>query len=295
MNSTFSRLLKASALMAALVAAPAVAEDVTPFPDASRLVSIGGSLTEIVYALGEEGRLVGRDSTAIYPEAALQLPDVGYMRALSPEGVLSVNPSALLVLQGAGPQETLDVLSKASIPYQTVPEAYTHEGILAKIKAVGQALGDEEKAAALSEQVDNDLKAAEALTRDVAARQRVLFILSMQDGKVQASGTGTAANGIIDLAGAENAVTGYSGYKALTDEAIINARPDVILMMDRGAELAVDDDTLFSHPAIALTPAGQNRRIIRIEAAYLLGFGPRTASAVRDLAYAIYGDKVGGN
>jgi len=295
MNSTFSWLLKASALMAALVAAPAVAEDVTPFPDASRLVSIGGSLTEIVYALGEEGRLVGRDSTATYPEAALQLPDVGYMRALSPEGVLSVNPSALLVLQGAGPQETLDVLSKASIPYQTVPEAYTHEGILAKIKAVGQALGDEEKAAALSEQVDKDLKAAEELTRDIATRQRVLFILSMQDGKVQASGTGTAANGIIDLAGAENAVTGYSGYKALTDEAIINAQPDVILMMERGAELAVDDDTLFLHPAIALTPAGQNRRIIRIEGAYLLGFGPRTASAVRDLAHAIYGDKVGGN
>lgn len=295
MTFDFTKSLKALVLAGALAASPALAQDLKPFPDASRLVSIGGSLTEIIFALGEEGRLVGRDSTAVYPEAALSLPDVGYMRALSPEGVLSVNPSALLVLQGSGPQEALDVLSKAAIPYETVPEGFTHEGIVAKIKAVGEVLGVEDKARALAAEVDQDLKAAEDLTRSVATRKRVLFILSMQAGKVQASGTGSAANGIIALAGAENAITDYQGYKALTDEAIINARPDVILMMDRGGELAVADDVLFTHPAIALTPAGQNRKIVRIDGAYLLGFGPRTASAVRDLAKAIYGDELGGN
>ncbi|MGB3024232.1 heme/hemin ABC transporter substrate-binding protein [Paradevosia shaoguanensis] len=295
MTLHFSKPLKALTLAVALLATPAVAQDLKPFPDTSRLVAVGGSLTEIIFALGEEGRLVGRDSTAVYPEEALKLPDVGYMRALSPEGVLSVNPSALLVLEGSGPKEALDVLSKASIPYETVPEGFTHEGILAKIKAVGQALGVEDKAKQLAETVDKDLKDAEELTRDVSQRQKVLFILSMQDGKVQASGTGSAANGIIALAGAENAITDYQGYKALTDEAIINAKPDVILMMDRGGELAVSDETLFSHPALSLTPAGQNKRIVRIDGAYLLGFGPRTASAIRDLAKAIYGDSLSGN
>lgn len=295
MTLHFSKPLKALTLAVALLAVPALAQDLRPFPDASRLVAVGGSLTEIIFALGEEGRLVGRDSTAVYPEEALKLPDVGYMRALSPEGVLSVNPSALLVLEGSGPKEALDVLSKASIPYETVPEGFTHEGILAKIKAVGQALGVEDKAKELAETVDKDLKDAEELTRDVPQRQKVLFILSMQDGKVQASGTGSAANGIIALAGAENAITDYQGYKALTDEAIINAKPDVILMMDRGGELAVSDETLFSHPALSLTPAGQNKRIVRIDGAYLLGFGPRTASAIRDLAKAIYGDSLSGD
>ncbi|MFD1940765.1 heme/hemin ABC transporter substrate-binding protein [Paradevosia shaoguanensis] len=295
MTLHFSKPLKALTLAVALLATPALAQDLKPFPDTSRLVAVGGSLTEIIFALGEEGRLVGRDSTAVYPEEALKLPDVGYMRALSPEGVLSVNPSALLVLEGSGPKEALDVLSKASIPYETVPEGFTHEGILAKIKAVGQALGVEDKARQLAETVDKDLKDAEELTRDVSQRQKVLFILSMQDGKIQASGTGSAANGIIALAGAENAITDYQGYKALTDEAIINAKPDVILMMDRGGELAVSDETLFSHPALSLTPAGQNKRIVRIDGAYLLGFGPRTASAIRDLAKAIYGDSLSGN
>lgn len=289
------KILAALAVATAFVAAPAWAQDLKAFPDTSRLVAVGGSLTEIVYALGEEGRLVGRDSTAVYPEAALKLPDVGYMRALSPEGVLSVNPSALLVLEGSGPKEALDVLSKASIPYETVPEAFTHDGILAKIKAVGQALGVEAKADELAAQVDADLKQAEEMTSDVATRQKVLFILSMQDGKVQASGTGSAADGIIKLAGAENAITDYAGYKALTDEAIINAKPDVILMMDRGGDHAATDDALWANPAIALTPAGQNKRVIRIDGAYLLGFGPRTAAAIHDLASAIYGDALGGH
>jgi len=290
-----ARLLVAASL-ALLASWPGFAQDqasVEPFPDTSRLVAIGGSLTEIVYALGEEKRLVARDSTATYPEAALALPDVGYMRALSPEGVLSVSPTALLVLEGAGPPEALEVLDKSRVRHVTIPEGCSAEGVLAKVRLVGQALGVPDKAEALAAVLKSELDAAKALTAGVEQRKRVLFILSMADGKFQASGTGTAADGIIALAGAENAITGYQGYKALTDEAIIAAAPDVILMMDRGGDHAVADDALFSHPAVSLTPAGKARAVVRIDGGYLLGFGPRTASAVRDLAEALYGDEIG--
>jgi iron complex transport system substrate-binding protein len=284
-------LRHALGLFALLAAAPAFADEVKPFADTSRLVAIGGSLTEIVYALGEGGRLVARDSTALYPEAALQLPDVGYMRQLSPEGVLSVNPSALLVLEGSGPPEALDVLSRASVEQVTVPEGFSADGILEKVRIVGAALGVPDKAAKLEAELDTQLKAAEAATAGIAEKQRVLFILSLEAGKVMASGTGTAADGVIHMAGAENAVTAYQGYKTLTDEALIDAAPDVILMMTREGG-AITDDELFSQPGIALTPAGKNRKVIRIEGAYLLGFGPRTAAAVEELASDLYGDAV---
>jgi iron complex transport system substrate-binding protein len=284
-------LRHALGLLALLAAAPAFADEVKPFADTSRLVAIGGSLTEIVYALGEESRLVARDSTALYPEAALQLPDVGYMRQLSPEGVLSVNPSALLVLEGSGPPEALDVLSRASVEQVTVPEGFSADGILEKVRIVGAALGVPDKAAKLEAELDTQLKAAEAATAGIAEKQRVLFILSLEAGKVMASGTGTAADGVIHMAGAENAVTAYQGYKTLTDEALIDAAPDVILMMTREGG-AITDDELFSQPGIALTPAGKNRKVIRIEGAYLLGFGPRTAAAVEELASDLYGDAV---
>lgn len=289
MTLSLKRFLAAGAL-ATLAALPVAAQELHPFADSSRLVSIGGSLTEIIYALGEEGKLIARDSTATYPEAALALPDVGYMRQLAPEGVLSVSPSALLVIEGSGPPEALDVLSHAGVDYQTVPEGFSHEGILTKVRAVGQALGVPDKAEALAGEIDTALKAVEERTAALTERKRVLFILSAQGGKIQASGTDTAADGIIALAGAVNAIDEYSGYKALTEEAIIEAAPDVILMMDRGGDHSASDADLIANPAIALTEAGRNHAIIRLDGAYLLGFGPRTAEAVSDLVDALYGE-----
>ncbi|KQN78330.1 ABC transporter substrate-binding protein [Devosia sp. Leaf64] len=280
----------AAVLMAAsLSVAPLSAAELHKFADASRLVSIGGSLTEIIYELGAEGTLVARDQTALYPEAALSLPDVGYMRALAPEGVLSVNPTGLLVIEGSGPPEALEVLSHAGVEYQTVPEGYSAEGVLTKVRAVGEALGLEDKAEALAKKLEGEFAALKTRTDAVEAPKKVLFILSNQGGQIQASGTGTAANGIIALAGAENAVTEYEGYRPLSEEAITAAAPDVILLMDRGGDHGATETELLEHPAIALTPAGQNKAIYRMDGAYLLGFGPRTAAAATELADHLYG------
>jgi iron complex transport system substrate-binding protein len=268
-------------------------EGVAIVPDPSRLVAVGGSITEIIYALGEEKLLTARDSTSIYPPAALRLPDVGYMRALSPEGVLSVKPSAILALKGSGPKEAVDVLKKTSIPYIEIPDDFENAGILNKIELVGKAIGAEEKAARLAQKVDAELKSAEALTAGITDRKRVLFILGLQDGKILGSGSATAADGIIKLAGGVNAVEGFAGYRPLSDESIIAAAPDLILMMDRGEGNHADIEAqLFALPAIRSTPAGAERRLVRMSGSYLLGFGPRTAGAIRELAAALYADAI---
>ncbi|MCO5147947.1 MAG: ABC transporter substrate-binding protein [Aquamicrobium sp.] len=261
--------------------------------DTSRVVSVGGSLTEIVYALGEEEHLVARDSTSVFPAEANELPDIGYMRALSPEGVLSINPSVILLLEGSGPPETLEVLGKASVPLVTVPDRFDREGIVQKIGIVGDVLGVADRAEKLAAEVSADIDAARALTADVKDRKKVLFVLSLQGGRVLASGTGTAADGIIGMAGGVNAVTGYSGYKQLSDEALIEAAPDVILVMDRGGDHQTQAGELLAHPAIAATPAAANKKVVRMDGAFLLGFGPRTAAAARELAGALYGDAIG--
>ncbi len=260
-------------------------------PDTSRVVSIGGAITEIVYALGEEGRLIGRDTTSVYPAQANQLPDVGYMRALSPEGVLSINPTAIIAVEGSGPEQAVDLLKKVSVPFVFVPENYTATSVSEKIRIVGKALGVDDKAEKLANDVEADLAAAQAETKDITIRKRVLFVLSVQGGKILAAGDHTAANGIIKLAGAENAVEGFTGYKALTDESILTAKPDIILVMDRGDNHLTADTELLANKAIAATPAGANKAIIRMGGQYLLGFGPRTASAVRELSQRFYGNK----
>lgn len=300
----FVRKAPALFLTLALSAAPFVAPAQVPsvsgdgeqntgaITDTSRLVAIGGSLTEIIFALGEEDRLVARDTTSVYPPEALGLPDVGYMRQLSPEGVLSVDPSGIVALESSGPRETLDVLEKARVPIVLVPEGYNRDSIIEKIMTIGAILQVPEKATALAEEVEADIRSAESATADVTHRKRVLFILSLQGGRVLASGSGTAADGIIAMAGGVNAITDFEGYKQLTDEAIIEAQPDLILMMARGGHLDIAQEELFSHPAIAATPAGAKRQVVKMDGAYLLGFGPRTASAVHDLSRALYGDRI---
>ena len=278
-------------LVFAMLQPAAATEGVSIFTDTSKIVAIGGSITEIVYALGEEKRLVARDSSSRYPMAAFDLPDVGYMRALSPEGVLSVNPTGILALHGSGPKEAVDVLKKSSVPFIEVPEHYSHQGILDKVRIVGKALGVDAKAEVLAKELDAKLTSAEKQTASIKERKRILFVLSIQGGKILAAGSDTAADGMVKLAGGVNAVEGFSGYKQMSDEAIVTARPDVILMMSNAGP-PVSDDELFGNPSVASTPAGTARKLIRIDGGYLLGFGPRTAQAIHELAVSLYGAQV---
>ncbi|ESY57551.1 MULTISPECIES: hemin ABC transporter substrate-binding protein [unclassified Mesorhizobium] len=291
MISLFRTLAVAMGLSLFIAAPVPASENVAVLADTSRIVAIGGSITEIVYALGEEGHLVARDSTSRYPAAAVALPDVGYMRQLSPEGVLSVNPSGILALHGSGPKEAVDVLKKSSVPFIDVPEHYSHDGILEKIRIVGKALGVDAKAETLVAETDAKLKAAEKQTASIKQRKRILFVLSIQGGKILAAGTDTAGDGIIKLAGAVNAVEGFSGYKQMSDEAIVTARPDVILAM-KNAGPPIAEAELFAIPSITSTPAGEGRKLTLMDGSYLLGFGPRTADAIHDLAASLYGSQV---
>lgn len=258
--------------------------------NAENIVAVGGSITEIVFALGEQDRLVARDTTSVFPEEATKLPDVGYIRALSPEGVLSINPDLIIALEGSGPPQALDVLKKASVPVVTIPERYDREGIVAKIKAVGEALGVSEKASALAEKTERDVRTAEEQANNNSGRKRVLFVLSMRDGRVMAAGNETSAAAIIEMAGGENAISDFNGYKQVTDEAVISAAPDVILMMSRTGNHAVDIDRIRAHPALSVTPAAKNEDVIQMSGQYLLGFGPRTAQAIRDLSRSLNKD-----
>lgn len=279
-------VLTATALTVAAFVVPSqplLAEDTDP-ERSSRIVAVGGSVTEVVFALGEKDRLVARDSTSTYPQEAIDLPDVGYIRALSPEGVMSVDPDLILMLEGSGPQEAVDVLKSSGIAIADVPEGFTAESIVAKVRAIGAALGVPDKAEKLSVQLERDLEAAQVDAASRASDLRVLFILSNRGGRILASGADTAADGIIELAGGTNAILDFSGYKQLSDEAILSAAPDVVLMMDRGGNHGAGADELFAHPALGQTPAGKSGNLIRMGGQYLLGFGPRTADAIRDLS-----------
>ncbi|EJF87008.1 hypothetical protein ME1_01239 [Bartonella vinsonii subsp. arupensis OK-94-513] len=272
---------------------PVYAEPTTHFSENARIVSIGGSLTEIVYALGAQDQLVARDSTSVYPQEALKLPVLGYMRALSPEGVLSLAPEGILLVEGSGPPSTIEILKKTSIPIVIVPENYSRENVIEKIRLVGKALHREAEAAALIKKISCDFVDNDALLEKVTKQKRVLFIFSVQNGRVMASGTGTAADGMIKLSGGINAISDYKGYKLLNGEALLKSNPDVILLVKHGGK-STNLEKILAIPAIQATNAAKNHAIKQMDIMYLLGFGPRTADASRELIHMLYGENKNG-
>ena len=272
---------------ASAVDAPAAAQTAS---SPARIVSVGGAVTEILYALGLENRIVGVDVTSLYPAEALkQKPNVGYMRQLSPEGILGLNPQLILAIEGSGPKETLAVLKEAKVPLMTVPEVFSEQGILDKIGFIAEQMGVKNRGACLADAVPRDLASVRALRERITNKRRVMFVISLVNGRAMVAGHKTAADAIIELAGGINAVDAYDGYKPVSDEAIVTARPDVILTMQRGAD-SVTSEMVFANPAFAMTPAAQTKSFVAMDGLYLLGFGPRAAAAAHDLAGRLYPD-----
>lgn len=262
--------------------------------DTSRIVSIGGAVTEILYALGHDKQIVGVDTTSLYPAQAMkEKANVGYMRQLSAEGVLGLNPSVMIAIAGAGPRETMNVLEAAKVPLVVIPDSYTEQGIVEKIALIGKLVGASARAACLATQVHDDIAALDKIRAGIKTPKRVLFMLSFINGRVMAAGRGTAADGIIRMAGAVNVFSEHEAYKQINDEAVIAARPDVIVTISRGGPAELSADVVFAQPALAVTPAAATKAFVSMDGLYLLGFGPRTARAARDLALTLYPDLKG--
>lgn len=259
---------------------------------ARRIVSVGGALTETLYALGAQGELVGVDTTSIYPEAARVLPSVGYARSLSAEGLLSLRPTLVVATEDAGPPAVLRQIEEAGIALRVLDADHRFEGMLARTLRLAEISARLDAGRALAARLQQDWQQ----TRErVAGRAqagkhlpRVVFVLSHSIGQVRVAGRDTAADAMIRYAGGRNVFAdGFAGYKPLTPEAVIAGAPDLILGTDQGLAAAGGIDGLLRLPGLAQTPAGRARRVVALEALWLLGFGPRLPQAVAALSDAI--------
>ena len=251
--------------------------------DLSRVVCIGGAITEILYALGLADHIVAVDSTSLYPPAALkEKRDIGYMRAVSAEGVLSMRPSLILAMRDAGPPQALAQLAASPAPLVHVDATPTPAGLIGRVRMLAALFGVAGRGEALCARIRSGFAALGQWRKAHPAQKRVLFLLSMQGGRPVVAGSGTAADGAVVLAGGINVAKAISGYKPVSDEAIMAMAPDVVLVMDNAGPSI--GDSVLDLPAFRLTPAGRRHAIIHMDGEYLLGLGPRTPIATLDLA-----------
>lgn len=266
-------MLRHSLLLAFAVALPGLASAEQP----ERIVSLGGDITETIYALDSQSSLVGVDSTSEWPTAAKGLPDVGYVRQLAAEGVLSLRPQLIIATHDAGPPPVLAQLRSAGVRIETLPVTYSPDEVVAKVRTIGQLLGKEDAAKLLADKIQAQYGELAKAVAAMPNHPRAIFMMSAGGGSPLLAGNETAATHAISLAGGVNAVTGYTGYKPVSAEAMAALAPDVIVLMRERADVLGGVEGVLKLPGVALTPAGKTRRIILVDGQALLGFGPRNA------------------
>ncbi|WP_137920410.1 ABC transporter substrate-binding protein [Hydrogenophaga sp. 2FB] len=254
---------------------------------APRLITVGGGITEVVYALGAQDQLVGTDTTSLYPAAALATPKVGYMRQLSAEGLLALRPDALIAGTDAGPPVVLDQLRSAGVRVELIHADHSWDEVRRKVAAVGRAASREAAARELQARLDARWQAVGARVHSAKGPgPKILFVLS-HSASPMVSGEQTAADAMIRFIGARNALSGFKGYRPMTAEAMAQAAPDIVLTTTQGIDAIGGEATFWLRPELALTPAHARRAstnaLVHLDALELLGFGPRLPDVVERL------------
>lgn len=258
---------------------------------AERIVPLNGSLAELVFSLGLGPRVVARDVSTTFQQAAA-LPVVTQAHDVSAEGVLSLHPTVVLADRSTGPAEAVEQIRAAGVPLLVLDDAKQLADIGPRIDTVAAALGVPAAGAQLKARTEERLQQAGGELKPAAARPKVAFLYLRGSASVfLLGGAASGAGSLIEAAGGADAGTaaGLTGdFTPLTGEALVKAAPDAILVMSKGLESVGGVDGLLKLPGVAQTPAGLDRRIVSVEDGKLLSYGPRTPEVLRSIAAQLY-------
>jgi iron complex transport system substrate-binding protein len=256
--------------------------------DTSRVVSLNGDLTEILFELGLGGNVVAVDVTTVFPEEAAALGErgdtVGFAQQLTAEAVLRFEPTLVIGDQQVGPAEAIEQLRDAGIPVVILDTQTTLDGVATKIGQVAEVMGVPDEGTALADRVSGEIEAARELVDQYADPLTVGFVYARGPQTIFLFGAGMATQAMIEGAGAidAGAASGVQGLVPVTAEALVAAAPQVIVLPELGLEALGGVEAFLEIPGVSDTPAGQNETFLVYDEAYFFNLGPRTGAALAE-------------
>lgn len=257
--------------------------------EAPRLVSVDAATTETLFALGFGPQMVGRDDSSTYPEAAAAIPSIGTGHQINVEALLALKPSLVLGRGRAMENPGIGLIEQAGIPVCRLPDTHSVAGARERIELLARTLGVVAAGDALIGTMNADLEQLEA--RKARLRETLpprVLIIYLRPGVTMLMGEDSAAAAMVQLTGATLALEGMQGFKAMNAEAVVAARPDVILCYREGLESVGGAEALWERPGLRQTPAGEAGRLVAMDDLMLAGFGPRTGKAALELLDALF-------
>lgn len=270
-------LTKIISLFFILCMTPAMAEE------GARIVAVGSGVTETLYALHMEKEIVAVDISSNFPPEAKKLPQIGYQRTLTAESILGFKPTMLIGTKQTGPEATLTQLKKAGVQIELLDNTPNVTTVKNNIMKIATLVGKQKEGETLWNTVESDLEKAKALQKNITEPKRVLFLLTVPGRAPLVAGKDTEANLVLELAGAKNVATNFTGYQVLTPEAVQALNPDVILLADEGVASLGGLKQIASQPGFKNTNAVKNNQLIAMDTNLLLSMGPRFGLGVLEL------------
>jgi len=257
--------------------------------DISRIVVAGGSITEIIYLLGQGDRIVAVDVTSNYPEETKNITSIGYVRNVSTEGVLSLAPSLILGEDDMGPPNVVKQLKGMNADLRIIHEEQTVNGIIEKIRCVASIIGKEDLASQIIEKDINPvlIKLKENQISNKKNKKKIMLVLSMQGTSPMVAGSGTSGDSFIKMIGGDNIFSSFNGWKNVTAESILKLNPDYIIIPEKDLHKQSKVTEIVNNPIFSNTNAGKNNNFLFEDGMAILGFGPRTIYAAFDLSEKI--------
>ena len=244
----------------------------------SRIVVAGGSIAEILFFLDQQDKIVALDVTSTFPEQTKDYPSIGYVRGLSTEGILSMNPSLIIGENDMGPPFVVSQLKETDIDFRTIPEEQSIEGVLQKIYCVASILDIEDIAI---EKIDIELSSTVTQLNDIVKSKKIedvkiMLILSMKGSSPIVAGLNTSGHGYIEMLGAKNAFDSFEGWQVVSPESILKENPDFIILPQRDLHKNSDVSKIIDDSVFANINAGKQNNFIFDDGMAILGFSPRT-------------------
>jgi iron complex transport system substrate-binding protein len=256
----------------------------TPQLTVSRVVVLANGVAEIIQSLNAQSIIVGRDISSTEDSLA-DIPIVTSGHQVLPEKVIALKPDLVLIDASTGPKAAIETIKSAGITVIETPESWSLKDLPIKVRAVGRAIGAQEEAEALVQQLNESFKASL-----IQNSPRVAFLYLRGTSSIYLiGGAGSGADSLLAAIGAIDvgAQTLDRPFNTLTAESLAELNPDAILVMSKGLQSVGGIDGLLKLPGVAQTRAGKNSAVIDVDDSLLLSFGPRTPSLVDALAKAI--------
>lgn len=254
------------------------------FPPAQRIVALGGSVTEIIYALGQQDRLVGVDQSSLYPAEAQSLSSVGYYRSVPVEGILRLKPDLVLASEQAGPSQVLAQLSALGIRVEPISDHPELTSLYTRIDQIARLLDVEEKGQLIRDDLEYKLSQSFQFSED----KPCVMMIVLRSGKLLGAGRETAANKVIELSSLTNMLNDFSGYRTISTEIVSAKQPDAMIVTSQTVRAMGGLRAVAQHAALRYTPAVANSRMVELDDMLAQGLGPRLPLAIETIRQGVF-------